>query len=334
MKNSNEEKLISIIVPIFRVQKYLNKCVDSILNQSYSNIEVILVDDGSDDNCPQICDQYKKCDDRVVVIHKQNGGLSSARNAGLNIARGEYVGFIDSDDYIDENMFKILYRNMILAQADISICGFFQWGRDATPKPRNDNKFVVYTRDEILERFFRTDQKKDYFAVWCRLYSKRIIENLRFKEGVINEDVEFSYHAFLNCSKVCETQSELYGYNIGNVSITRMPLTKKDLDLFQIWKSIIAYAEQDDYKNLSAALFNYNRSSLTLLIKYAMFGIEGFQNPDEIINEMKMTVRHSIGSLLMSKGLDGKRKIAAILCAIDPRLVKLLFEFKLIKRRY
>ena len=160
MKNSNEEKLISIIVPIFRVQKYLNKCVDSILNQSYSNIEVILVDDGSDDNCPQICDQYKKCDDRVVVIHKQNGGLSSARNAGLNIARGEYVGFIDSDDYIDENMFKILYRNMILAQADISICGFFQWGRDATPKPRNDNKFVVYTRDEILERFFRTDQKK------------------------------------------------------------------------------------------------------------------------------------------------------------------------------
>lgn len=113
-----------------------------------------------------------------------------------------------------------------------------------------------------------------------------------------------------------------------------MPLTKKDLDLFQIWKSIIAYAEQDDYKNLSAALFNYNRSSLTLLIKYAMFGIEGFQNPDEIINEMKMTVRHSIGSLLMSKGLDGKRKIAAILCAIDPRLVKLLFEFKLIKRRY
>ena len=95
----NDQKLISVIVPIYNVERYLEKCVNSILVQTYSNLEIILVDDGSPDNCPQLCDQLAKKDSRIVVVHKKNGGLSSARNAGIDIARGEYIGFVDSDDW-------------------------------------------------------------------------------------------------------------------------------------------------------------------------------------------------------------------------------------------
>ncbi|WP_227166600.1 glycosyltransferase, partial [Enterococcus faecium] len=111
---------ISIIVPVYKVEKYLRKCVDSILAQTFTDFEVILVDDGSPDNSGKICDEYAEKDNRVRVIHKENGGLSSARNAGIDVARGKYLGFVDSDDYIDEDMYEILYENLKIHDADIS----------------------------------------------------------------------------------------------------------------------------------------------------------------------------------------------------------------------
>ena len=125
MKMPNKEKpLISVIVPIYKVEKYLNKCVKSIINQTYKNLEIILVDDGSPDNCGKICDKLAERDDRIRIIHKKNGGLSSARNAGIEIANGEYIGFVDSDDYIDNDMFETLYNNIKDNNADLSIIGY------------------------------------------------------------------------------------------------------------------------------------------------------------------------------------------------------------------
>lgn len=119
-----EESLISVVVPIYKVEKYLVKCIDSIIEQSYRNIELILVDDGSPDSCPQICEEYRKKDSRIKVIHKQNGGLSDARNAGMEIATGEWITFIDSDDYVGINFLKELYSSAINTKADISICDY------------------------------------------------------------------------------------------------------------------------------------------------------------------------------------------------------------------
>ncbi len=113
---------ISVIVPIYKVEEYLHRCIDSIINQTYTNLEIILVDDGSPDNCPMICDEYAKKDSRIRVIHKKNGGLSDARNAGLEIATGEYIGFVDSDDWIHKDMYHILYKNIIEKDADIAEC--------------------------------------------------------------------------------------------------------------------------------------------------------------------------------------------------------------------
>ncbi|EGP5489252.1 glycosyltransferase, partial [Enterococcus faecium] len=116
---------ISIIVPVYKVEPYLRKCVDSILAQTFTDFEVILVDDGSPDNSGKICDEYASKDSRVRVIHKKNGGLSSARNAGIDVARGKYLGFVDSDDYIEKDMYELLYDNIVKEQADLSICGIY-----------------------------------------------------------------------------------------------------------------------------------------------------------------------------------------------------------------
>lgn len=118
--------LISIIVPVYNVEKYLNKCIDSIINQTYKNIEIILVDDGSTDNSGKICDEYLLRDSRIKVIHKNNGGLSSARNEGINISSGEYIGFVDSDDWVEPNMYEEMYKKILYSNADIVDCGYWK----------------------------------------------------------------------------------------------------------------------------------------------------------------------------------------------------------------
>ena len=115
--------LISVIVPVYKAEKYLNQCIESIVSQTYQNLQIILVDDGSPDNCPAICDDWAKKDRRIVVIHKENGGQSSARNVGLDIARGEYVGFVDADDFIDHDMYEILLHSLVSTNVDIVCCG-------------------------------------------------------------------------------------------------------------------------------------------------------------------------------------------------------------------
>ena len=118
------EELISVIVPIYKVEHYLPKCIDSIIHQTYQNLEIILVDDGSPDNCPEICDEYAKRDKRIKVVHQENGGLSAARNSGVEMANGEFLCFVDSDDYIHPKMYEILYKNLKKFKADISICDY------------------------------------------------------------------------------------------------------------------------------------------------------------------------------------------------------------------
>ena len=120
-----EKPLISIIIPVYKVEKYLEKCIKSVLDQTYKNLQIILVDDGSPDNCGNICDNYAKIDNRIEVIHKENGGLSDARNVGLKKARGKYIGFVDSDDYVSNEMFENMYNTLVNNNADVSICNFY-----------------------------------------------------------------------------------------------------------------------------------------------------------------------------------------------------------------
>lgn len=180
------EELISVVVPIYNVENFLEKCVDSILSQTYSNLEIILINDGSQDNCLKICRNYELKDSRIIVIDKKNGGLSSARNAGIDKATGKYIMFIDSDDYIEKNMVEKLYNNISLNDADISICNFFFTYKNENKR----NKAILNTTIDDESKFSYLYGKYSLQTIisWNKLYKKELFNEIRYPDGLIHED--------------------------------------------------------------------------------------------------------------------------------------------------
>lgn len=228
--------LISIIVPIYKVEKYLSECIESIMNQTYRNIEIILVDDGSPDNCGKICDDYKKKDDRIVVIHKENGGLSDARNAGLAIAKGKYLNFVDSDDRLPENSIERLYKMASEAHAQMVIAGFERF-KDETGEvffttDSEGEKTTVMTKVEAMEDFFR-----DGCQAWAVLYEREVHEGIYFPKGEINEDEAIVFQLYDRCETIVVTNAVVYSYRNRDESITTTSFSEKKLVAVEHYKS-------------------------------------------------------------------------------------------------
>lgn len=224
------QELISIIVPVYKVEKYIRHCVESVLNQTYKNIECILVDDGSPDNCPRICDEFAEKDNRIKVIHKQNGGLSSARNMGIDNAKGKYIVFVDSDDYIHPQMIEILFEKLIHENADISICNIeYVFENSSIQKEYiSPIKNEVIGRKELLEKLLQ--KNASFYVVMCnKLYKKELWNNLRFPVGEIHEDEALIHDIFLKCDRAVSVDKKLYFYfqRIGSIMHTE----KSDRDL-------------------------------------------------------------------------------------------------------
>lgn len=200
-------ELISIIVPVYNVEAYLKRCLDSIVKQTYENIEVIIVDDGSTDLSGQICDSYSLADSRFKVIHKANGGVASARNAGLDASRGDYIGFVDPDDWIKSDMFEKMYQDITENETDIVTCGYYEvCGIDIAVKRFGENGVVssdIALRD-ILQNFNA--------YLWCRLYRRHIFDNTRFIEGRNFEDVEIMPRLIMNGQNVFFDKRPMYYY--------------------------------------------------------------------------------------------------------------------------
>lgn len=215
-----KEPLISVIVPIYNVEKYLDRCIESIVNQTYSNLEIILVDDGSPDNCPRICDDWAEKDNRIKVVHKENGGLSDARNAGLLIATGEFVSFIDSDDFIEFHFYEILLLMLNKTHADIAACGFLRFSDQNAIKERIDTaNVVVLNTEEALIEIINYGLVKQ--VVWNKLYKKSVVEGVTFDIGKIHEDTFWSYKIFGKARQTVVVNDYLgYYYFQRNDSIT------------------------------------------------------------------------------------------------------------------
>ncbi|MBQ7154232.1 MAG: glycosyltransferase, partial [Synergistaceae bacterium] len=211
--------LISVIVPIYNVEKYLDRCVESIVNQTYKNLEIILVDDGSPDNCPAMCDNWAHKDSRIRVIHKQNGGLSSARNAGIDAAHGEYLGFIDSDDYILPEMYEVLLKLILENDADLSVCSFQRVDEDGMPL-QDDSKELeakVLIGGEILTEWMKGDWR--YALVVTKLCKAELFHGLRFLDGRLHEDEFIAHHFLRKCRKSASTSARMYMYTQRSDSI-------------------------------------------------------------------------------------------------------------------
>ena len=206
------EDLISVVVPIYKVEKYICKCVDSILAQTYTNLEIILVDDGSPDNCPQICDEYAEKDRRVKVIHQQNGGLSAARNAGIAAANGEYIGFVDSDDYIHPEMYQRLLDAQIAANSDISICSCEYVDEKGNIIPKDSPVVTEVLSNIDALRKLSGESWWYYVTVWNKLYKKNLFNNIRFPTGKIHEDNFVAHELLYKSGHVATIKEKLYYY--------------------------------------------------------------------------------------------------------------------------
>ncbi len=208
---SKQMDLISIIIPVYNVEQYLDRCVESVVNQTYQNLEIILVDDGSPDNCPAMCDEWAKKDARIKVVHKENGGLSDARNAGMDVALGDYIGFVDSDDWIHGDYIKILYNSLIRYNADISACSVNKvYAGVLEEKVFNDYKSTVFNNKEAMESLIFG--KEFASNVWNKLYSASLLKNELFVKGKLHEDEYFSYKIFAKINTAVYNNVVLYYY--------------------------------------------------------------------------------------------------------------------------
>lgn len=194
-----QNELISIIVPIYKVEPYLHRCIDSILDQTYKNLDIILVDDGSPDRCGDICEEYAKKDDRIKVIHKENGGLSDARNFGIDAAEGAYLSFLDSDDWVHSEYVERLYKLIKDTKSDISACDFLRTATEDVATDFSDETVYEFSNIEALEQY--TDGFYVQMVVaWGKLYKHKLFDGVRFPVGRIHED-EFTTHKLIHKSK-------------------------------------------------------------------------------------------------------------------------------------
>lgn len=284
-------KQITIVVPVYNVKKYLNRCMESILNQTYSELEIILVDDGATDGSGLVCDGYAKMDKRVKVIHKKNGGLSSARNAGIEAATGEYIGFVDSDDWIAVDMFENLSKLMKMYDCDISVCGI---RRIQKYEKDEGNAFdfenvSIYNSKEYQKKILKVGtQDSNHYAV-NKLYKTENMKKVRYPVGLIDEDVEGTFLAVLKAEKIVVSDSIGYYYWINPDSITMQQFSKQQLDFITICERVVDISRKycDTEIQNDARLFRY-RADFALLSKMAI---------SEIADEYKFQWKEDAGIL-------------------------------------
>lgn len=239
--------LISVIIPVFRVEEYLRRCVDSVLAQTYENMEVILVDDGSDDGCPAICDAYAREDDRVRVIHQKNAGLSGARNAGIEASRGAYLAFVDSDDYLAADFLECLYRACEETDSDMSVCRW-EYVKGEGILERGSRQVSVFTGREMLAKLYTPDGA--WFVVaWNKLYRRKVFEVIRYPLGRIHEDEATTYRIYDTVKQAAFVDASLYGYFVTPKSITR-GFNPKRMDWVRAVAERMDYFEEKGYKEL------------------------------------------------------------------------------------
>jgi glycosyltransferase involved in cell wall biosynthesis len=292
-----EKDLISVIVPVYKVEKYLEKCIESIIKQTYTNLQIILVDDGSPDNCGKICDEYAKKDSRIEVIHKINGGLSDARNVGINRANGRYIGFVDSDDYIKEDMYEKLINLIKEYDADISICNLYDV-IDGKEYVRNkDNGIHEYSRIDILKEILLDKNIQSY--AWNKLYKKELFDEIKYPIGKKYEDIGTTFYLFEKCNKIVVTSEPEYYYLKRADSLVNNVTESTILDYTEIIIQRYLYIKQNIKE-----LRKYNNYYLAKTLITAHNDIENLENISEGMQQRYKKLYELVLEIIKSNSKD------------------------------
>lgn len=315
-------ELISIIVPVYKVEKYLERCVKSIQEQTYTNLEIILVDDGSPDRCGQLCDEFAKLDERIKVYHKENGGISDARNYGIDKATGEYIGFVDSDDYIHESMYEKLYEAIKKSGTMISECGLTRVYKN-TLRPHYEGKdyFLVLDKQEYLKEFL--ENRKVYGSVWCKLIHRDIVKKIKFSVGMIYEDALYNLELIKNVDKFTLISDSYYYYYIREDSYTTKPFNNRSMDYIDVIEKISEYT-----------LVNFPEFKEQLLTRVAFAYVSIFNQLIEVGNYknkkeykiLKNKLKSIHLEIISSKNVPKNLKIAFLLLSINEKLYKFVLS--------
>ncbi len=303
---------ISIIIPVYKVEAYLPKCIESILRQTYRDLEIILVDDGSPDRCGEICDQYAGKDERIRVIHKENGGVARARNDGIECATGAYISFIDSDDWIAENAYEILYQGLKQYGADCAVGRCVTvYDRDGVLKPRENKASAVKceTSDEAMRHVLLNGS-----AVWNRLFKREVFREIRFPVGRVNDDEVVALHAYGECGRIVFLNQDTYYYRIRQNSITTSKFSLRNVDCYYNSVDNLEFIREKkpqleecaDYKRIRAMLYCYIH----------LRRLKGDPKAREIRGMLREELRKSRKSALKNRYLSPAMKALFAVCSL------------------
>lgn len=312
---------ISIIVPVYKVEALLGRCIDSILCQTFPDFELILVDDGSPDQSGVICDQYAARDKRIRVVHQKNGGLSAARNTGISLAAGEYLSFVDSDDMIHPQMFEFLLSSLEKHQADVVSTRYIRFHGESPTMPRlSEVGELLLTQKEFLDHLYPEYFERIGISAWGKLYRRHLFETLRYPEGKIYEDLHIYLELLRLCRKIVVLDTPMYYYYLGNVSIT-----KSNYLAYCRFDEFILRTRHADYfiaqGNLSQYYYAVNdyltfflRNAFAVLLKYP-------ERRADFLPHLKKN-RLMLREILRNPYICRMRKICTVLLHISPAIAK------------
>ncbi len=281
------EDKISVIVPIYKVEPYLDECIVSIINQTYKNLQIILVDDGSPDKCGEICDRYASQDSRITVIHKENGGLSDARNAGLKIADGAYIYFVDSDDILPEKSIEEMYDYATKKNADMVVGGFecfdYETGKITSTTESGDVHVTVMDQKQLVKDFYR-----DGCQAWAVLYKKHIHDGIFFPKGEINEDEAIVFSLMERVNTAVVTNHVVYSYRHRPESITKTAFSPKKLVWYKHCKDNLKWIDEHYPEFHSLALERFFSSVMYSLIQLSRASKEYKPHAEPMLQDVKL----------------------------------------------
>jgi len=309
---------ISIIVPVYNVEKYVEKCIDSILNQTFKEFELILVDDGSTDSSGCICDKYKDKDNRIIVIHKENGGLSSARNTGIKIAKGDFIGFVDSDDYIAENMYKKLYDLCIDNNCEISVCKFGEEVDGEIINTKEYESLKIMDNEEGMKELFKGILYR--FSSCNKLFKREVFKDIIFPKGRIHEDLSTTYRLFANANKIAYINYAGYIYVKRSDSILTSSYSEKRLDAFIGWSEILDFINEK-YPMLKDTVYACYTYACIDHMNYILNQVQHKDEKKELLSVIRRNVKIYYKDILSNKILTKKYKVLMSMLNYDSNLV-------------
>lgn len=317
--------VISVIVPVYNVEKYLKFCISSIINQTYKDLEILLIDDGSTDRCLEICDEFSKMDNRIIVVHKENGGLSSARNVGIKMAKGEYIIFVDSDDYIHPTMIDKMYELIMQGNTKLGICNVYKVGE-------SDNLFYNNNKDirkkQLSNRQAMLGMCKDwkYVVAWNKIYHKSIFDNAIYKVGIVNEDLEIILKIYNSVEAVMLTNEILYYYRQRDDSIVSSSQFANNKYIFNIYRIRDNYFCSHRDKTLI-------KSNLWDMI-YRYYDVY-WLNEAKVTEEMLLETRKELSYYLRKHGrlLDLKTRVKLFIFIVSPNISKIIKNILGVKKK-